>query len=85
MSVHLDGNALAGPLAEVFAADVTTARLRCASCGDVAALARAMVYGGPMGAVVRCGNCDDVLLVFVQAPDHSSITMQGASWLHIDR
>ena len=30
---HLDGNALAGPLGEIFAVDVTAAVGRCASCG----------------------------------------------------
>ncbi|MDU0287802.1 DUF6510 family protein [Saccharothrix longispora] len=30
----MDGNALAGPLAEVFAVDLTAARARCGSCGE---------------------------------------------------
>ena len=33
---HVDGNALAGVLSELFRFDVTTARMRCASCGDLA-------------------------------------------------
>ncbi|WP_333937949.1 DUF6510 family protein [Streptomyces sp. HUAS 31] len=30
---YVDGNALAGPLSEVFAVDVTPATSRCANCG----------------------------------------------------
>ncbi|MEO8906658.1 MAG: DUF6510 family protein [Microbacteriaceae bacterium] len=85
MVAHLDGNALAGPLTEIFSFDATTALARCDSCGDVAALACAMVYGGPMGLVVRCSICDDVLLVLVRRPDRDSVTMGGTSWLHIER
>ena len=34
-----DGNALAGPLAELFAVDMTTAVGRCVSCGLVGEIA----------------------------------------------
>jgi len=40
---HVDGNALAGPLSEVFRDDITTALGRCTSCGDVSVLAEALV------------------------------------------
>ena len=33
MTHHLDGNAAAGELSEVFAADLTTATATCAGCG----------------------------------------------------
>lgn len=56
MDGHVDGNALAGMLSELFSFDVTLARCRCASCGDVAVIARAMVYGGEQGRVVRCSQ-----------------------------
>ncbi len=39
---HVDGNALAGPLSEVFRDDVTMALGRCTSCGDVSVLAEAL-------------------------------------------
>jgi ribosomal protein S27E len=80
---HVDGNALAGELSELFRFDVTTARLRCATCGDLAVLARAMVYGGEQGLVVRCGACGDVLMVVVQMGDRTRIHLRGAAWLEV--
>ncbi|HEY5222161.1 MAG TPA: DUF6510 family protein [Microbacteriaceae bacterium] len=81
----LDGNVLAGPLAELFAFDVTTARERCASCGDVEALASAIVYSSPMGWVVRCPTCEDVLMVMVRTAGRYSLTARGMTWLRVDR
>ena len=57
---HVDGNALAGPLAEFFTFDVTIATARCKGCGTVAELARAMVYQSgparelPSTCCIRC-------------------------------
>ncbi|MDQ1572918.1 MAG: hypothetical protein QOH44_477, partial [Actinomycetota bacterium] len=47
MMSHLDGNAIAGPLSEIFGADMTMASGRCGGCGDVSPLAMAMVYLKP--------------------------------------
>src|SRR3954447_26017635 len=45
---RIDGNALAGPLSDVFVADVTSAGVTCTSCGRVQVLAALEVYGtGP--------------------------------------
>ena len=62
---HVDGNALAGPFAEFFAFDMTTATTRCNGCGNMAELARAMVYATGMGSVVRCDGCGQVLATLV--------------------
>jgi ribosomal protein S27E len=78
---HVDGNALAGVLSELFRFDVTTARVRCASCGDLAVLATAMVYGGEQGLVVRCGECGDALMVVIQVPGRTRIQLRGAAWI----
>jgi ribosomal protein S27E len=80
---HVDGNALAGVLSELFRFDVTTARLRCASCGDLAVLAKAMVYGGEQGLVVRCSACGDALMVVVQTGDRTRVQLRGAAWLEV--
>ena len=61
--IPLDGNAIAGDLAEVFGADLTTATGVCAACGASAFLAEAVVYmRGPGGSRVagraaRCCSC----------------------------
>jgi phage tail tube protein FII len=61
MTAHLDGNAIAGALSEIFLADMTTARSRCRTCGDIAPIAMAMVFVKPRTYVVRCHACEDVL------------------------
>ena len=40
---HVDGNALAGSLAEIFPFDVTAAVGRCAHCGSTGMIGDAMV------------------------------------------
>jgi Family of unknown function (DUF6510) len=80
---HLDGNAIAGPLADVFGFDATTASARCIGCGTIAMLATAMVYMDAMGTVVRCGSCDSVLLTLVEGPDRTWISLSGISALEV--
>ncbi|MFD5213327.1 DUF6510 family protein [Microbacterium sp. NPDC058345] len=80
---HLDGNVLAGAAADLFAFDATAASGRCAACADVATLAQAMVYGGTMGFVVRCRNCDAVLVVIVERPGRTYLDMRGLTWMQV--
>jgi hypothetical protein len=75
--MHVDGNVLAGALAEVFAEDVTTATGRCLGCGDVAVLARARVYSAGPGLVARCSRCDAVLLTVVETPRGTRVSAGG--------
>jgi ribosomal protein S27E len=60
--LRLDGNAAAGLLAELFAFEVTEARITCASCGAQGAAGAAHVYAGGPGTVVRCPGCSAVLI-----------------------
>jgi hypothetical protein len=64
----LDGNAIAGPLQEVFAVEMTTAIGMCGNCGAVGALGAMHLFRGA-GAVLRCPYCDYVLMKMVR--DHS--------------
>lgn len=82
---HVDGNAIAGPLAEFFSFDVTTAIVRCRGCGDTAELARAMVYQSGAGTVVRCGNCGQVLATLVESGDRAWIGFSGVSAIEVQR
>ncbi|UOE42978.1 DUF6510 family protein [Agromyces larvae] len=82
---HVDGNALAGPLAELFAFDVTDAMARCAECGTVDEVARAMVYRSAVGTVVRCAACDEVLATLVESDDRMWFSMRGMSALEVRR
>lgn len=82
---YLDGNVLAGPLSDVFEHDITTMSGQCAHCGDIAVLARAMVYGSPMGFVIRCSNCREVLAVLVDRPPRRRLALQGLRWIDVGR
>ena len=79
---HLDGNAIAGVLEGLFGRDMTLASGRCAGCGaerDVGAL---HVYRAA-GIVVRCPDCDNVLLRIVEARDRTWIDFRGLSTVRV--
>jgi hypothetical protein len=80
---HIDGNSLSGPLAAVFAFDVTTAVATCAGCGRSNGIADAMVYGVPMGHIARCPGCGDALLRFADTPAGSTLDMRGIAALRL--
>lgn len=74
----LDGNAAAGLLSELFALDMTTAEIVCAGCGATLELGAVRVYGGPMGAIFRCVQCDAAIVRVVRTPAGLWIDMRGA-------
>jgi hypothetical protein len=81
---HLDGNAAAGPLGDVFTREITTARVTCASCGAEGPLGAAMLYGEAMGAIVRCAACEAVLVRFAETPAGVRLDLRGAAVLAWD-
>ena len=82
---HVDGNWLAGPMDEFFTFDVTMATATCEHCGDVAELARAMVYRSGAGTVVRCASCDHVLMTLVESEDRAWIHFTGMGAIEVAR
>ncbi|WP_051761413.1 DUF6510 family protein [Microbispora rosea] len=80
---HLDGNALAGPLAEIFTADVSAAVSRCATCGLTGPVAALRVYDRAPGLVARCPGCEEVVLRLVRGPDAAWLDLRGAVSLRI--
>jgi hypothetical protein len=79
----LDGNAAAGDLRQVFAVDVTAATGKCAGCGQTATLGQAQLYAQAPGLVVRCGNCESVLLRLVSSPDRTWLDLRGLAYLQL--
>ena len=75
--------ALAGPLSEVFAVDVTTAVARCRGCGRSAPVATLTVYGPEPGLVGRCPGCLDVLVRLVRTPDALWVDLSGMTALRV--
>jgi hypothetical protein len=82
---HLDGNATAGPMADLLAFDITAAIGRCADCLDDVVMARTRVYSSGPGLVVRCPRCDRVMLRVASSDDHVWLDMRGLASLQIDR
>ena len=78
-----DGNALAGPLREIFAVDVTAAIGRCVGCGLTGPVAALRVYSRAPGLVARCPGCDEVVLRFVRGPDTAWLDLRGTVSLRI--
>jgi hypothetical protein len=79
---HLDGNAIAGILEEVFGRDVTVAVGRCSGCGAQRPIGAVRVYYAA-GVVARCPDCDTVLLRVVRAGERTWLDVSGLSVLQL--
>jgi hypothetical protein len=82
-AVYEDGNALAGPLAELFAVDLTAATGECTGCGNAGPVAALRVYGHAPGLVARCPRCDQVVLRLVRGPEAAWLDLRGTVNLRI--
>jgi hypothetical protein len=82
---HLDGNATAGPMADLLTFDITAALGRCAECLSDVVMAQTRVYSGGPGLVVRCPRCDRVMLRVASSDDRVWLDMTGLASLQIDR
>ncbi|GAA4599513.1 DUF6510 family protein [Planotetraspora phitsanulokensis] len=80
---YQDGNALAGPLREIFAVDVTAAGGQCVHCGLTGPVASLRVYGHAPGLVARCPGCDEVVLRLVRGPESAWLDLRGTVSLRI--
>jgi xanthine/CO dehydrogenase XdhC/CoxF family maturation factor len=73
----LDGNALAGPLREIFADDVTSVVAVCTGCGLAGPVATLLVWPHAPGLVARCPGCEQVVLRLVRGPDRAWLDLRG--------
>ena len=80
----LDGNALAGPLSEVFAIDITGALGTCGGCGAVRAVAEAHLYIHAPAKLLRCPSCDGVLLRLDERGGRIILDLSGFRQLTIE-
>jgi hypothetical protein len=74
--LRLDGNAAAGLLQEVFAVEVTTLVGTCAGCGATDAVGAVHVYRAA-GVVLRCPNCESVLMKIVSDGERTWVDLRG--------
>lgn len=80
---RLDGNAAAGPLAELFAVDLTDAVLNCAGCGNNAPLAVHHLYADAPALVLRCPSCTAVVLRYGSRGGRLRLDMSGTRLLTV--
>ncbi len=78
---HLDGNAVAGLLGEVFVPELTAAATRCDGCGAVEALGALRAYVEAPGTVLRCLHCESVVLRIVHDGRRTWVDVRGLRWL----
>ena len=77
----LDGNAAARLLQHVFAPDITLAKIRCEACDCTNGVGSLTLYAAPMGAVLKCADCETVLMRAVDTPHGLWLEMTGARYL----
>lgn len=80
---HLDGNAAAGVLRDVFANEMTTASTSCSGCGKEGALGTLLAFGQPMGLILRCPVCEAAVIRIVRVPGHVRLDLSGIRQLNI--
>ena len=79
----LDGNAAAGLLQQIFAIDITMARITCSGCQLVQPIAALRLYGLPMGNILRCPRCQATLIRAVARDKECWLDLRGAAALHV--
>jgi hypothetical protein len=80
---HVDGNAVGGMLIDVFGQEMTEVRERCGGCGSVREVGALVAYTRGPGDVLRCPDCDTVLIVCVPIGDGYRIAMRSVAWLDL--
>ena len=81
--LHLDGNADASWLADVFCGEITTAEVTCVSCGRLGPVGSLTAYGLHMGVVLRCPSCDQVMIRLARIHERYWLDLRGAIALRI--
>jgi uncharacterized Zn finger protein len=73
----LDGNAVAGTLAEIYGDEMTTVLAECASCGKVDHVGGLLAYVHAPGIVLRCRACATVMIRIVQTPNRTLVDVRA--------
>ncbi|NYE20339.1 hypothetical protein BJ991_002367 [Microbacterium immunditiarum] len=79
----VDGNAIAGLLAELFAQDMTMMTGTCGGCGAAEPLAQSVVELDEIAAIVRCRSCTHTLFTVLRDGERlrlrigSLVTLEG--------
>ncbi len=84
-ALMMDGNAVAGTLYEVFAMEMTTSMAQCANCGKQGEMGELLAFIHTPGLVLRCPECENIVLRVVVAPDAYYVDARGAMYLRLVR
>ena len=79
----LDGNAVAGDMAELFGFDMTAAAHRCAHCGNVGMMGTLLAWTQGPGVTLRCCICHEVVVRIVRTASRTLVDVSGAAYLEI--
>ena len=77
----LDGNLAATLLQRIFNPDITLAKIRCGLCDCVSGVGSLTLHASPMGAVLKCVDCESDLMRAVDTPRGLWLEMTGARYL----
>ena len=80
----LEGDVAALLLQHVFAPDITLAQIRCAACDCTSGVGALPMHAAPMSTILKCSNCDHVLMRVVDAPRGLLLEMVGARYLRFE-
>jgi hypothetical protein len=83
-AVWLDGNGVAGLLAEVFGVELTAVVRTCGGCGTAAPVGAHRAYLGA-GVVLRCPACADVAITIARLPDRDVVQVRGSWSIELQR
>jgi hypothetical protein len=79
----VDGNALAGPLSDLFAVDLTAVSVTCAACWKRQPLAALEVYAGGPALIARCRSCQGVMLRIGRVGSDALLDLRGTIVLRV--
>lgn len=79
----LEVNAAAGEFRQIFTLDVMTATGQCNWCEKTAPLAQSRVYAIEPGLILRCNNCESVLVRVVMGPGRAWLDLRGLQFLQL--
>jgi Family of unknown function (DUF6510) len=82
--LRLDGNAVAGMLAEALAVEPTASLATCDGCGASNQVGALLAYVHGMGAVLRCPGCDAAMLRVGRAPTRAWLDLRGIRCLQVE-
>ena len=83
VDLTVDGNAVGGMLASVFAVDMTGSAGQCAHCHTVSMVGTLRGYVRGPGVVLRCPACAEVVIRIVETPTGTLVDVSGASTLRL--